>query len=38
MDAVRGAKTVNEIAQEFGVHPIQVGHWKKVLRTGSGYI
>lgn len=26
LDAIRGVKTVNEIAQEFGVHPTQVGH------------
>jgi transposase len=25
LEAVRGVKTVNQIAQEFGVHPIQVG-------------
>jgi transposase-like protein len=27
LEAVRGVKTINEIAQEFGVHPMQVGHW-----------
>jgi transposase-like protein len=32
LDAIRGVKTVNEIAQEFGVHPTQVGHWKKMLQ------
>lgn len=31
LEAIRGAKTVNEIAQEFGVHPTQVGLWKKAL-------
>jgi transposase-like protein len=29
--AVKGNKTVNEIAQEHGVHPTQVGLWKKAL-------
>ena len=24
LEAIKGAKTVNEIAQEFGVHPTQV--------------
>ena len=24
-------KTINEIAQEFGVHPVQVGKWKKAI-------
>ena len=32
LDAIRGVKTVNEIAQEFGVHQTQIGHWKKVLQ------
>ena len=31
-EAIKGLKTVNEIAQEFGVHPTQVGLWKKVLQ------
>mgnify|MGYP003385229864 FL=1 len=30
-EAIRGIKTVNEIGQEFGVHPTQVGLWKKEL-------
>ena len=29
--AVKGHKTVNEIAAEFGVHPSQVTAWKKML-------
>ncbi len=32
LEAVRGSRTVNEIAQEFGVHPTQVGLWKKELQ------
>jgi transposase len=31
LDAIRGAKTVNEIAQEHTVHPTQVGEWKREL-------
>lgn len=33
LEAIRGAKTVNEIAQEFSVHPTQVGQWKKELQA-----
>ena len=29
--AVKGVKTINEIAQEYGVHPTQVSQWKKEL-------
>lgn len=32
LEAIRGIKTVNEIGQEFGVHPTQVGRWKKELQ------
>ena len=32
LEALRGLKTTNEIAQEFGVHPTQVGLWKKELQ------
>jgi len=32
LEALRGVKTVNEIGQEFGVHPVQVGQWKKDIQ------
>ena len=35
LEAVRGTKTVNEIAQEFGVHPTQVSQWKKELQESA---
>jgi transposase len=31
LEAIRGIKTINEIAQEYGVHPVQVGQWKKAI-------
>jgi transposase-like protein len=31
LEAVRGVKTVNEIGQEYGVHPVRVGQWKKEI-------
>ena len=27
LEAVRGVKTINEIAQAYGIHPVQVGKW-----------
>ena len=38
LEALRGVKTVNEIAQEFGVHPTQVGLWKKELQEQASGI
>ena len=32
LEALRGLKTVNEIGQEYGVHPVQVGQWKKEIQ------
>ena len=29
LEPIRGGRTVNEIAQEFGVYPTLVGLWKK---------
>jgi transposase-like protein len=36
IEAIRGIKTVNEIAQQFEVHPTQVGQWKKELQEQAG--
>lgn len=32
LEALRGAKTINEIGLEYGVHPVQVGQWKKEIQ------
>lgn len=29
LEAIRGTKTINEIARQYEVHPNQVGTWKK---------
>jgi len=31
LEGVRGLRTANEIGQEFSVHPVQVGQWKKEI-------
>ena len=31
LEAVRGVRTINEIAAEHNVHPVQVSNWKKEL-------
>lgn len=35
LEAVRGLKTISEIAQQFKVHPNQVTLWKKQLLAGA---
>ncbi len=32
LEALKGVKTINEIGQEHGVHPVQVGQWKKAIQ------
>ena len=36
LEAIKGLKTINEIAQENGVHPTQVGQWKRELLENAG--
>jgi transposase-like protein len=35
LEAVKGQKTVNELASEFGVHPNQISQWKRALLDGG---
>lgn len=33
--AVRGERTTSEVASQFGVHPTQIGQWKRQLLDGA---
>jgi transposase-like protein len=35
IEALKGERSVNEIAKEYGVHPGQVTQWKKALIDGA---
>lgn len=35
IEALKGHKTIREIASEFEVHPMQVSHWKNELLDGA---
>jgi len=32
LEAIKGEKTINEMGQEFGVHPAQVRQWKRAIQ------
>ncbi len=36
LEAVRGVKSISEIAQAYGVHPQLVGQWKKEILESAG--
>ena len=36
LEAIRGHKTTNEIAPEYGVRPVRVGQWKKAITEQAG--
>ncbi len=38
LDALRGERTVNELAGNYGVHPTLIHAWKKQLLAGAGTI
>ena len=33
LEALGGMKTINQIAQEYGIHPVQVGQWKREIQA-----
>ena len=33
LEAIKGQRTLSEIASEFGVHPNQISQWKQQLKT-----
>jgi len=38
LEAIKGLKTINEIASEYQVHPNQITKWKKQLLSGAAGI
>lgn len=38
LEALKGQKTLNELASEFGVHPVQIAQWKRQLQDASAGI
>ncbi|WP_165788750.1 transposase [Rubritalea profundi] len=38
LKAIKGIKTIQDIAKEFEVHPVQVSHWKKKMLEGAANV
>lgn len=35
LEALKGIKTIQQIAKDFDVHPVQVSDWKKTMAEGA---
>ena len=35
LEALKGIKTIQEIAKEYEIHPVQVSDWKKKMQEGA---
>ena len=38
LEALKGIKTIQEIAKEYEVHPVQVSDWKKKMLEGASEV
>ena len=38
LEALRGIKTIQQIAKEFDIHPVQVSEWKKIMAEGAASV
>ena len=38
LEALKGLNTVQQIAKEFDIHPVQVSEWKKTMQVQAGKI
>lgn len=35
LEALKGLKTIQQIAKDFDIHPVQVSEWKKTMTKGA---
>ncbi len=38
LEALKGVKTIQQIAKDFEVHPVQVSEWKKTMAQGAAEV
>ena len=36
IEALKGTTTIQQIAKDYEVHPVQVSEWKKIMLEGAG--
>jgi transposase-like protein len=38
LEALKGVQTIQQIAKDFDIHPMQVNEWKKVMSVGASSV
>lgn len=38
LEAIKGVKTIQEIAKEYDIHPVQVSEWKKKMADNAASV
>lgn len=38
LEALKGVKTIQQIAKDFDIHPVQVSDWKKTMAEGAAEV
>jgi transposase-like protein len=38
LEAIRGEKTLNQLGSQYGVHPVQIAHWRRAALDHLGEI
>jgi len=38
LEALKGIKTIQQIAKDYDVHPVQVSEWKKAMADGAAAV
>jgi transposase len=38
IEALKGVRTIQEIAKEYEIHPVQVSDWKKAMLAGAAEV
>ena len=38
LEALKGIQTIQQIAKDFDIHPVQVSDWKKAMTTGASSV
>jgi len=38
LEALKGVKTIQQIAKDYDVHPVQVSEWKKTMADGAATV